>query len=376
MSFTDEIEFLLHFSCFLMLYSNVMLSVLLSCYLTACSVYTLCPFQISYMPRTEPSIAASLTTNSSVRDYFILTNLRYVLVNYITPASFNPATADSRKYFFAIKDIDVQASCYCNGMADQCNSTNLGKCVCQKNTQGDNCQLCNPLFNNKPWKYGIACEACNCSGLAEQCSYSYTKGHGVCQGCTSNTTGDFCHQCIPGFHRNSNNLCINCGCNLSGVVTSLGVCNESTGICICKQNVEGDKCDSCRDQFFGLTAANSAGCSACSCRQQATINGSNICDKVTGQCPCSRGFIGRTCNICANGFYSNQSVNPNECRDCLCDPYGSHNTSCTNTGQCYCRQFFSGQKCQVLSSLYFSASVEQSLYPALAAIVYTSVSCH
>ena len=336
---------------------------------------TLFLFQLSYMPRTSQSIASQVTTNGSVRDYFVLTNLRYVLVSYITPANFDVNTADATKYFFAIKDFDVQATCYCNGMSDQCSSNSLGKCACQKNTRGDNCELCNPLFNNKPWRYGIACEVCNCSGLAESCSYSYAKGHGVCQGCTMNTTGDFCHQCLPGYHRNSNRLCTSCNCNLAGVIASFGICNESTGVCICKQNVEGSKCDSCRDEFFGLTAANNVGCNACSCRVQTTINGSNVCNKITGQCPCSRGFAGRTCNVCANGFFGSQSVNSTECRDCSCDPYGSHNTSCTITGQCYCRPLFSGQKCQILPTSYFSASVSQSLYPALAAIVDTSVSC-
>lgn len=327
---------------------------------------------ISYMPRTEQAIARQLSTNSSVRDYFILTNVRYVLVSYITPASFDVRTADPTKYFFAIKDIDVQASCYCNGMSDQCNATSLGKCICQKNTRGDNCQLCNPLFNNKPWRYGIACEMCNCSGLAENCFYSYAKGYGVCQGCTSNTTGDFCHQCMPGFSRNSNSACMSCGCNLSGVETSLGICNQSTGVCICKQNVEGSKCDSCKDQFYGLTAANNVGCSICGCRVQMTVNGSNVCNKLTGQCPCLRGFAGRICNTCANGFYSNQSVNPAECKECSCDPSGSQNSSCNSSGQCYCKESFSGQKCQIIRASYFSSSVAQSQYSALTAVVDTS----
>ena len=330
-------------------------------------------FQLTYMPRTETAIARQVTTNSSVRDYFILTNLRYNLRAYITPASFDRNTADPTKYFFAVRDFDFQASCYCNGMSDQCqNAANLDKCICQKNTQGNNCELCNPLFNNKPWRYGIACEACNCSGLSQRCTYDSSKGHGVCQGCTRNTTGDFCQQCVPGYHRNSNNLCVSCGCNISGV--SQGICNETTGVCICKQNVEGSRCETCKDQFFGLRAENNVGCSACNCTVQSTINESNVCNKETGQCPCSRAFSGRACDVCATSFYRSQPNNLTDCRECFCDPSGSLNTSCSNTGVCYCRPSFSGPKCETLGSSYFTASVAQSLYTSLSAIVESSVS--
>ena len=34
----------------------------------------------------------------------------------------------------------------------------LGKCICQKNTEGYNCQKCKPMYNNKPWTFGQPCE--------------------------------------------------------------------------------------------------------------------------------------------------------------------------------------------------------------------------
>lgn len=324
------------------------------------------------MPRTENSIANQLKSNGTVRDYYIFTNIRYVLKSYQTPPSFDKNTADPTKFYFAVKDFDMQASCYCNGMSDECNSTSFAKCNCQKNTAGDNCESCKPLFNNKPWQYGIACEKCNCSDLASSCIYSPSRGHGVCQGCIRNTTGDFCQQCLPGYHRNSNSLCISCGCNLSGV--NQAICNESTGVCFCKQNVEGVSCDTCKNEFFNLTIDHAAGCRDCSCRVALTTNGSNICDKTTGQCPCVRGFSGRTCNVCSNGFYSSQLINPNECRECLCSPQGSLNISCSQNGNCYCRPYFSGQKCEVLASSYFTSSIAQSLYSAAKAVAVSSVS--
>lgn len=333
-----------------------------------------CFLQISYMPRVEEKIRSQLLSNSTVRNYFLFSNIRYVLHSYITPAKFGRNTADPTKFYFAIRDFDVQASCYCNGMSDKCNTTNLGQCNCLKNTQGDNCEACQPLFNNKPWKYGTACEACNCSKLASRCIYDSSKGHGVCQGCSRNTSGDFCQQCLPGYARDSSNLCIDCHCNLSGALTTQRICNESTGVCICKQNVQGSTCNTCKDEFFGLNASNDVGCSACSCKTQSTINGSNICDKLTGQCTCTRGFNGSTCNVCADGFYGNHSIGPLECKECMCNPYGSLNISCSITGQCYCKTLFSGHDCGILASSYFSASVSQSTYTALKAVVDSSVS--
>jgi len=34
----------------------------------------------------------------------------------------------------------------------------ISKCVCQRNTDGHNCERCLPLFNNKPYQIRQACE--------------------------------------------------------------------------------------------------------------------------------------------------------------------------------------------------------------------------
>ncbi len=75
------------------------------------------------MPRTDATIAREVTKNSLIRDHFIFTNLKFVLFDYRKPASFNKNTADPKKFFFSVDDFDVQGSCYCNGMSNQCNAT-------------------------------------------------------------------------------------------------------------------------------------------------------------------------------------------------------------------------------------------------------------
>ena len=50
-----------------------------------------------------------------------------------------------------------------------------------------------------------------------------------------------------------------CDCNLTGVMEN-SVCNETSGQCQCKFNVQGRTCDECKDTFFNLQADNSVGC--------------------------------------------------------------------------------------------------------------------
>ena len=52
--------------------------------------------------------------------------------------------------------------------------------------------------------------------------------------------------------------CMACNCNASGSLVSQ--CDES-GICTCKQNVEGDKCDRCKSGTVNLQQNNKYGCS-------------------------------------------------------------------------------------------------------------------
>ena len=52
-----------------------------------------------------------------------------------------------------------------------------------------------------------------------------------------------------------------CLCNESGSAPSArGSCNATTGQCICKENVEGVKCTSCKTSFFNLQLSSLTGC--------------------------------------------------------------------------------------------------------------------
>lgn len=57
----------------------------------------------------------------------------------------------------------------------------------------------------------------------------------------------------------------------------------------CKPGVQGDKCSECIDGYKNFS---SQGCSNCSCDGRGSL--SEVCDKLSGQCPCKVSFpLGR-----------------------------------------------------------------------------------
>ena len=61
-----------------------------------------------------------------------------------------------------------------------------------------------------------------------------------------------CDQCAPGFHQYPS--CIPCPCTLAGTLN--GACS---GVCQCKSNVEGRRCDRCKRGHFALHEAHAQG---------------------------------------------------------------------------------------------------------------------
>ena len=58
------------------------------------------------------------------------------------------------------------------------------------------------------------------------------------------------------------------------------------GQCPCKANVTGRVCDQCTEGSYNLQALDADGCTPCECNREGTINGSQACDQVTGDCFC------------------------------------------------------------------------------------------
>lgn len=57
----------------------------------------------------------------------------------------------------------ISGSCFCNGHASSCSRINdipdsVGHCICSHNTEGENCERCISLYNDRPWISGKECQ--------------------------------------------------------------------------------------------------------------------------------------------------------------------------------------------------------------------------
>lgn len=69
------------------------------------------------------------------------------------------------KYYYAISDIVITGRCNCNGHAKYCTGPLMEEtCECEHDTLGDDCEMCKPLFNNRPWMPANASHANECQG--------------------------------------------------------------------------------------------------------------------------------------------------------------------------------------------------------------------
>ena len=65
-----------------------------------------------------------------------------------------------------------------------------------------------------------------------------------------------CFPCLPRWRR----LCLAaCECDPDGAVPG-APCDPVTGQCVCKEHVQGERCDLCKPGFTGLTFSNPQGC--------------------------------------------------------------------------------------------------------------------
>lgn len=94
--------------------------------------------------------------NATLQKYFTATDIRVQMLHPSTEGreNLNIKTEEIfNQYYYSIADLKVNARCQCHGHAEYCDYPNLqGKdCDCIHNTEGEDCERCKPLFNNKTW---------------------------------------------------------------------------------------------------------------------------------------------------------------------------------------------------------------------------------
>ncbi|XP_056138337.1 laminin subunit beta-4 [Lampris incognitus] len=332
-----------------------------------------------------------------IQELITLTNLRINFTRLFTLGDTllsrkrrNP----EEKYYYALYDMVVRGSCFCNGHASQCmpvdssrgdafNEPGMvhGRCVCQHNTVGDNCERCQDFHNDALWRPGgengaNICRRCNCHGHSESCHFDITRyeatgglSGGVCDNCQHNRVGPQCEQCRPYLYQDAQRSledpegCISCDCDPAGSQAN-GSCDPVSGRCVCKDNVEGERCDRCKYGFFGLRREDPSGCQMCRCNLLGSVQSHHACNQDTGQCTCDRLATGPTCDQCLPGYWGLGNT-VYRCAPCDCDIGGARGTMCsTEDGQCHCLPNMVGRRCTDPAPGHFLPTLDYFLYEA------------
>ncbi|NXA08670.1 LAMB4 protein, partial [Sapayoa aenigma] len=339
-----------------------------------------------------------------IQELITLTNLR---INFTKLHTLGDALLGRRHsdpletYYYAIYEMVVRGSCFCNGHASQCDSVqNLrgdvfhhsgmvhGRCICHHNTEGLSCERCKGFYNDAPWRPAEgtednACKRCNCNGHSSRCHFDMAVyqasggvSGGVCEDCQDNTMGQHCDQCKHFFYQDPLKVisdpqaCLPCNCDPEGTLNN-GACESRTdptlgtvaGRCLCKENVEGVHCNKCRANFYGLSGSDPLGCQPCNCDPSGSLPFS-ICDPATGECLCQRFTTGRRCEKCLVGYWG-LGNSLYGCSPCDCDIGGSQNNLCSpKDGQCKCLPNIVSRQCNEPAPGYFFLPLDYYIYEA------------
>ncbi|KAI3416331.1 hypothetical protein GPALN_005866 [Globodera pallida] len=302
------------------------------------------------------------------------------------------------KYWYALYELVVRGSCSCYGHAQRCvsvgdepaHAANLpdmvhGRCECTHNTKGLNCDQCQDFYNDAPWRPGIGeqsneCRRCECNDHASRYFdeiFEFKKlflilcviliGPSLMHPATSLAVYATIE---PQRSIRDPYVCRPCQCDRRGSKNE-GICVGEedpqrqlvAGRCYCKDHVEGQNCDRCKNGFWDLSADNPLGCKSCGCMTVGTLHNQG-CDKQSGECRCKPLVTGQYCDQCLPEHYG-LSNDTNGCKKCDCDPGGSHGTHCSmEEGKCKCKPKFEGRRCNTTASGHYCPALDEFTFEA------------
>ncbi|XP_071089652.1 uncharacterized protein [Haliotis cracherodii] len=233
-----------------------------------------------------------------------------------------------------ITSITILGKCDCDGSATACSLTTGAStytCTCLTQTEGDHCRSCDNGYYREETGFGCT-ESCDCHDDGKNVSRNCEIVGGTCL-CKSNVEGVRCDTCKPlTYNLSGSNTdgCTRSSCDARGSSS----CNNETGECVCRDNVVNSNCSECKEKHYWTTQD---GCLPCACDTNGTTEASSfVCNVETGQCDCKPNVEERQCGECKDEFYGLSKAG---CTACGCNALGSSNSTCDKgpSGQCQCR---------------------------------------
>ncbi|XP_037101771.1 laminin subunit alpha-5 isoform X1 [Syngnathus acus] len=175
-----------------------------------------------------------------------------------------------------------------------------GQCACLHNVHGRRCDSC------AHDTYGFPnCQAGTCHpGGSIAGSVDVVSSPVSYCACRDGVEGMACDRCKPLYWNLSPNIfdgCNKCECNIAGTLSGVAECAQDSGQCHCKPNSCSSTCTTCKDGFYNLQEHQYFGCQGCQC----DIGGSEgqACDEQSGRCHCRPNMQGLKCNLAAVDHY-------------------------------------------------------------------------
>ncbi|XP_047936003.2 laminin subunit alpha-3 isoform X1 [Anser cygnoides] len=151
--------------------------------------------------------------------------------------------------------------------------------------------------------------------------------------CPPEYSGDSCQECGLGFYRENKGVftgrCVPCNCNGNS-----NRCQDGTGKCLnCQYNTAGEKCERCKDGYFG--DATQGSCRICPCPYTNRFATGCVANGEEIQCLCKEGYTGVRCERCAPGYFGNPQKYGGYCQKCSCNNNGQLASCDRLTGECF-----------------------------------------